>query len=88
MHAAGNLIRVVLIAAPGVAQACPVCFGDPNDPQTAALNAAILTLLGITGFMLSAIGGGAAYFVVRARRRAKGSIGTSVVAHGGEVQAQ
>jgi hypothetical protein len=53
----------------GAALACPVCFGDPNDVQTAALNAAILTLLGITGFMLSTIGGSVALLVFRAKRR-------------------
>lgn len=35
--------------------ACAVCFGDPTSPQTAGLNMAILTLMGITGTMLSGI---------------------------------
>jgi len=50
--------------------ACAVCFGAPDDAQTKGMNAAILTMLGIT-YSLFAIMIGAAVFIWR-RRRAMG----------------
>ena len=37
------------------AQACSVCFGDPESPQTAGMNAAIGTLLGVTLVVLTGV---------------------------------
>ena len=89
MRAVRNAIAVLgLMALQGAVQACPVCFGDPNDPQTAALNAAIMTLLGITAFMLSTIGGSIAFFVVRAKRYAIQSVPADGVQHGEEVRVE
>ena len=42
---------------PQVAHACAVCYGDPASSQTAALNMAIFTMLGVTGCVLSSIAG-------------------------------
>ena len=42
------LIAAAAFAASPRAFACAVCFGDPGDPQTKGMNAAIVTLLGIT----------------------------------------
>ena len=36
-------------------QACEVCFGNPDDPQTKGVQAAIITLLVITYVTLTAI---------------------------------
>jgi len=36
--------------------ACATCFGDPESSQTHGMNMAILTLLGITGVVLSSFG--------------------------------
>lgn len=46
-------IATWLIAAGGLLHsrdlwACATCFGAPDDPQTQGMNAAILTLLGVT----------------------------------------
>ncbi len=49
------------------ADACSVCFGDPDTPQGKALNAAVWTLLGATSAVLL----GAAAFFVTLYRRAK-----------------
>ena len=46
--------------------ACPVCFGDPDSPQTKAAQAGILALLAVTVVMLSSIAG---FFFIYLRRR-------------------
>ncbi len=35
--------------------ACPACYGAKDSPMTAGMNDAILAMLGIIGFVLSAI---------------------------------
>ena len=51
--------------------ACATCFGDPNDPQTQGLNAAIFTLLGVTyGLFLAMFAAG--FVMWRRSRRAAG----------------
>ena len=35
--------------------ACPSCFGDVNSSQQAGLNGAIITLVGLTGFILTSV---------------------------------
>jgi polyferredoxin len=35
----------------GVAEACPVCYGAPEDPMTRGMSNGILTLLGFVGFV-------------------------------------
>ena len=54
-----NLVSVLL--------ACAVCFGDPSSSQTRGQNAAIFTLLGVTGLVLT----GFIVVIVRFARRAK-----------------
>ena len=49
----------------GVANACPVCFGDPSAPSAKGMNAAIWFLLGMVGFIQA---GFAALFVTFWRR--------------------
>lgn len=51
------LVAGGLIILPSRAHACAVCYGDPNSPQTVALNLAIFTMLGVTGCVLSSIVG-------------------------------
>jgi len=43
-------ILLIALIAP-VANACPVCFGDPNSPMTKGASNGILFLLGIVGFV-------------------------------------
>lgn len=42
---------LVALAVPEIAQACPVCFGDPNSPMTKSTTNAVWFLLGIVGFV-------------------------------------
>lgn len=54
--------------------ACATCFGAPDDPQTNGMNAAILTLLGVT-YSLFLVMIGAALVMWRNSRRAAGPDG-------------
>ncbi|MEW5874213.1 MAG: LPXTG cell wall anchor domain-containing protein [Candidatus Zixiibacteriota bacterium] len=61
-------IILICILHPATATACAVCYGDPQAPMTNGMNMAILSLLGITGGVLSAF---VAFFVfLRKRARA------------------
>jgi hypothetical protein len=62
------LATIVLLAIPRLALACPVCFGNPNSPQTKAVQAGILALLIVTVAMLASIAG---FFFIYLRRRIK-----------------
>jgi hypothetical protein len=55
------LTLIVLLALPAWADACPICFRDPESPLTAGVVAGVGTLLGIT---CGVLGG----FVVLIRR--------------------
>jgi hypothetical protein len=44
---------------------CPVCYGDPDSSSAQGMNAAILSLLGVTGGVLGGIGS----LFLRMRRR-------------------
>ena len=57
---------VVMLAIPGLALACPVCFGGADSPQTKAAQTGILALLVVTVAMLASIAG---FFFVYLRRR-------------------
>ena len=60
------LATFTLLAVPRLAQACPVCFGGPDSPQTQAAQMGILALLVVTVGMLASIAG---FFFVYLRRR-------------------
>jgi hypothetical protein len=62
------LVTLALLAIPKLALACPVCFGNPNSPQTRAAQAGILALLMVTVAMLASIAG---FFFIYLRRRIK-----------------
>ena len=51
------LVLVLVLAAlvPDVAEACPICFRDPESPMTAGVMAGVGTLLSITGGVLSGV---------------------------------
>ena len=42
---------IIALLVPIVANACPVCFGDPNSPMTKGTSNGVLFLLGIVGFV-------------------------------------
>jgi len=52
----------------GAASACSVCFGDPNDAQSHGMNMAILTLLGVTGGVMTTIVAFGTTIALRIRR--------------------
>lgn len=56
------------LCAPEAAQACAVCFGDPNSAMVKGVNAGILVLLGIIGCVLLSIAGVALFWACRARQ--------------------
>ena len=59
-------LTTMMLVAPKLALACPVCFGNPNSAQTKGAQAGILALLIVTVVMLSSIAG---FFFVYLRRR-------------------
>jgi len=59
------LWTAVLVAAPRVALACPVCFGASDSPLAKATNTGILAMLGVVAAMLT---GFAAFFIYLNRR--------------------
>ena len=62
-----TLLTALLLAAPRVALACPVCFGQNDSPMAAAANLAIVVMLVIVGGVLTAFGS----FFIYLRRRAR-----------------
>ena len=60
------LFTMALLAAPRVALACPVCFGQSDSPLANATNMGILALLGVVVCVLA----GFAAFIVHLNRRA------------------
>jgi len=46
-------IAIFIFASPDIVYACSTCFGDPNAKATQGMNLAIITLLTITGGVLS-----------------------------------
>jgi hypothetical protein len=61
------LVTFVLVAAPRVAFACPVCFGENDSPLAAGINYGILAMLGVIGVLWVAFGS----FFIYLRRRAR-----------------
>jgi len=64
----GYLTFVFLLLGPASADACSVCFGDPESPQGQAMKAGILVLLGVIGAVLTAFAGLFLYWMSRSRR--------------------
>ena len=66
-----TLLTIGLIAAPRVAFACPVCFGDSNAPMAVAMNMGILAMLIVVAGVLGAFASFFIYLIRRARRVAE-----------------
>ena len=60
------VISLVLLGAPKLLLACPVCFGNPNSGQSRGAQAGILALLIVTMGMLASFAG---FFFIYLRRR-------------------
>ena len=57
----------ILLALPSVAFACGSCYGAADSPQTNGMNFAILSMIGVTGGVLTAM----TSFFLYLRKRAK-----------------
>lgn len=58
-------LTTLVLAAPRVALACPVCFGQTDSPLARAMNSGILFMLGIVAIVLAAF---ASFFICLIRR--------------------
>jgi len=63
----GRLLLAVMmmLAAPGAALACPVCFGQSDSPLAIATNLGVIAMLVV---VVGVLGSFAAFFVYLARR--------------------
>ncbi len=50
------LVLLLVLCAPALAEACPICFRDPESPMTAGVMAGVGTLLSITAGVLGGVG--------------------------------
>jgi hypothetical protein len=62
-----GLLALVLLAAPRVALACPVCFGQNDTPMGNAVKAGVIMMLVLVGLVLTGFGA----FIVQLNRRAR-----------------
>lgn len=77
------VLSVIVVAGQETLLACPSCYGAPDSPLTAGMNAAILVMLGITGFVLMSIVGCFLFLWRRAKRHQEMlSLHMSVNEHG------
>ena len=76
------LITLALVAAPRVALACPVCFGQSDSPMAWAMNTGILFMLVVVGGVLA---GFASFFVHLMRRARLAEVAGSAEAEHGEL---
>jgi len=58
---------IAVLAAPRLALACPVCFGQSDSPMAMAMNSGIMLMVGV----FVAVLGGFAAFIIYLMRRAK-----------------
>ena len=67
-HSALAVAALILLATTQTAQACSVCFGDPDSPMVQSAGAGILVLLGFIAFVLGSIVTVGGCWIVRARK--------------------
>jgi hypothetical protein len=60
------LLTVMLLGAPRVALACPVCFGQSDSPLAQGTNMGVFFMLAVTVVMLAAF---ASFFIYLIRRK-------------------
>jgi len=61
------LLAVFIALTPVIANACPVCFGDPNSTMSKGTNNGVFFLLGVIGFVQVGLGAMFVGFWRRAR---------------------
>ena len=64
---AAGACAALVIGAPTSAEACAVCFGDPNSAMAIGASWGVLLLVGVTAAVLSAFAGFFLYLVKRSR---------------------
>ena len=67
LYLATAACAILLLVAHATLSACPVCYGAQDTSTAQSVNAAILSLLGVTGSVL----GGFVTMFIRLRRRAR-----------------
>jgi hypothetical protein len=72
-----TLFTTLLAAAPRVALACPVCFGQNDSPLALGINYGILAMLGFIGSLLIAFATFFIYLMRRARLAEAAEAGAS-----------
>lgn len=65
-----SFVFILLTIAAASAAACPNCYGDPNSTMAQGMNMAVVSLLGVTGGVLVAVGSFFLYLRKRARMMA------------------
>lgn len=65
MNAKDIIFTVLFLAAPRIALACPVCFGETNAPMAVAAKMGVIFMLGVLAVVLTAF---AAFFIYLMRR--------------------
>ena len=75
-----TLLTLGLLAAPRVAFACPVCFGDNDSPMAVAMNMGILFMLIVVAGVLGAFASFFIYLIRRANQSAEASAAAERVA--------
>lgn len=76
MRLSGVLAIFLLIwsvAGVSAAQACAVCFGDPQSPMARGAVMGVVTLVGIVGFVLAAIAGTGFFWLHRSLKLSRAS---------------
>jgi hypothetical protein len=63
-----TLLTLGMIAAPRLALACPVCFGDNDSPMAVAMNLGIFAMLIVVAGVLGAFATFFIYLIRRANR--------------------
>ena len=69
------VVTLLLLAAPRVAQACPVCFGENDSPLTSAMRVGVIFMLVIVAGVLAAFASFFIYLMRRAKMAARQSEG-------------
>lgn len=63
-----RLVALALLAGGSSAQACAVCFGDPDSPMAKGVIAGVFVLLGAVAVVLVGVAGTSLFWVRRGRR--------------------
>jgi hypothetical protein len=71
-------VALLSVAAPRAALACPVCFGQSDEPLAKAMNMGILLMLGV---VVAVLGGFASFIMSLARRSRLADTASSVAQH-------